>query len=294
LWILDDTTPIAEWSASVKEAGAHLFSIRPATIRNFWKNTSYRGQASWAGENPPFGALISYHLGAPTDSVELVVRNPEDEVVRRLDGPTATGQIHRVTWDLTHEPPPTEDEEEDEGASGVVEPDTILPELEYPLEPKGPFVRPGTYSVTLHAGETVQTETVEVRGDSKIDLTAEQWRARESFLLDVLEAQRTAFHAAQRADSLHERLQSVVESRDASDKLAALADTAEARADELGDLQDDVYGLAGVFNWSYVTQPSLHPPTPTHRQRFERLQERLRTARKELKTLSEDADAVLE
>ena len=94
---------------------------------------------------------------------------------------------------FTHPPPPTEDEE-----SGVVEPDTILPELEYPLKPKGPFVRPGTYAV--------------------------------------------AIHAAQRADSLHERLQTLAEDRDASDELSALVDTAETRTDELGDLRGEIYG----------------------------------------------------
>jgi len=295
LWILDDTTPIAEWSASVKNADAHLFSIQPATIHNFWKNTSYRGQASWAGENPPFGALLHYHLDAPADSVELVVRNPDDEVVRRLDGPTTAGTIHRVQWDLTHPPPPTEEEEEgEEEDSGVVEPDTILPELEYPLDPKGPFVQPGTYTVTLHAGDAEQAETVEVRGDPKIDLTAAQWQERESFLLNVLAEQRAVFHAAQRADSLHERLQTRAENRDASDDLAALVDTAKARADELGSLRGDIYGLAGVFNWSYVTQPSLRPPTETHRQRFERLRERLHAATTDLEALSDDAQAYLD
>jgi hypothetical protein len=279
----------------VKNADAHLFSIQPATIHNFWKNTSYRGQASWAGENPPFGALLHYHLDAPADSVELVVHNPDDEVVRRLDGPTTAGTIHRVQWDLTHPPPPTEEEEEgEEEDSGVVEPDTILPELEYPLDPKGPFVQPGTYTVTLHAGDAEQAETVEVRGDPKIDLTAAQWQERESFLLNVLAEQRAVFHAAQRADSLHERLQTRAENRDASDDLAALVDTAKARADELGSLRGDIYGLAGVFNWSYVTQPSLRPPTETHRQRFERLRERLHAATTDLEALSDDAQAYLD
>jgi hypothetical protein len=298
LWILDDTTPIAEWTADAKRADAHLFSIRPATMRNFWKNTSYRGQASWAGENPPFGALIHYHLGAPVDSVELVVRNPDDEVVRRLDGPTAPGQIHRVTWDLTHAPPPTGEDEEDDGREGVVQPDTILPELEYPLDTKGPFVRPGTYSVTLTAGDAQATETVEVRGDPAIDLTAQQWREREAFLLDVREGQRTAFRAARRADSLHDRLAARHDTLEARGEpvpadLAALVDSAEARADALGDIRGGLYGLARLFNWSYVTQPTLRPPTPTHRRRFEDLRERLRAERAALGTVTEEARARL-
>ena len=295
LWILDDTTPIAEWTASAKEADAHLFSIRPATIRNFWKNTSYRGQASWAGENPPFGALIHYHLGASVDSVELVIRNSEGTVIRRLTGPTTQGQIHRVQWDLAHPPPPTE-EDEDEGRDDVVEPDTVLPEIEYPLEPKGPFVRPGTYTVTLKAGAVTTKETVEVRGDPAIELSSGEWRARESFLLELLEMQRTAFRAAQRADSLRDDVtarRDTLKARDESvpTELAALVDTAEARAEELEDVRGDVYGLASVFNWSYVTQPSLQPPTPTHRQRFQALKDRLDGAMEALNDVARRARA---
>jgi len=298
LWILDDTTPIAEWTAEAKAADAHLFSIQPATFRNFWKNTSYRGQESWAGENPPFGALLHYHLSEPVDSVELVVRSPEGDVVRRLDGPTSTGRIHRVTWDLAHPSPPTEEDEEDDGRDGVVEPDTILPEIEYPFDMKGPFVRPGTYTVTLKAGGVKKTESVEVRGDPAIDLTAQQWRDREAFLLEVLDGQRTAFRASQRADSLEDRLKAhrndlATRVDSIPDELIGLLNRAEDEADTLGEVRGDIYGLAGVFNWSYVTQPSLQPPTPTHRQRFAALQNRLRAARDRLETLSAEAQKIL-
>jgi len=275
LWILDDTTPIAEWSAA-QTADAHLFSISRATIENFWKNTSYRGQASWAGENPPLGAPISYRLGEPVDSVELTIRNPDGEVVRRLSGPGDAGPIHRVTWDLTHPPPPTEADDDEDDDSGVVEPDTILPELEHPTDPKGPFVRPGPYTVTLEAADATAEKTVEVRSDPAIDLTAQEWRARETFLLDLLDTQRRLFDAARQADALHEQLEDRQETT--GDDLSALVDSAEAHADELSDLRYDAYGLAGAFNWSGVTQPSLRPPTPTHRARRERLTARTEAA----------------
>lgn len=299
LWILDDTTPLAEWTTEAKTADAHLFSIQPATIRNFWKNTSYRGQESWAGENPPFGALIHYHLGVPVDSVELVVRNPDGEVVRRLNGPTDPGQIHRVTWDLTHPSPPTDEDENGDERDGVVEPDTILPELEYPLDPKGPFVRPGTYTVTLQAGDVRAKETIKVHGDPAVDLTTEQWRERETFLLKVLGEQRSAFHVARRADSLHETLtarRDTLRTRDEDvpEELTAFVDRAETHADELGELRGEMYGLAGIFNWSFVTQPTLRPPTPTHRRRFELLQERLQEARTTFEAFTERTRSSLE
>jgi hypothetical protein len=196
-----------------------------------------------------------------------------------------------VTWDLTHPPPPTEADEDDE--DGVVAPDTILPELEYPTEPKGPFVRPGTYTVTLRAGDATATEPVEVRGDPAIGLTAQQWRARESFLVDLLDAQRAVFRAAQRADALHERLEARRENAggEASDDLQALVDSAEGHSDALTDLRYDLYGLASVFNWSGVTQPSLRAPTATHRRRKERLEARMQDAMDAFRAFEETAVA---
>ncbi|NIT97313.1 MAG: hypothetical protein GWM91_18650, partial [Actinobacteria bacterium] len=52
IWILDDVVPLAGWSRSVAESAAHLFPVRPATLFHYWKDTSYRGDAEFAGENP--------------------------------------------------------------------------------------------------------------------------------------------------------------------------------------------------------------------------------------------------
>lgn len=279
IWILDDTTPIAEWTAEAKEADAHLFSISPANLKHFWKSTSYRGQAAYAGENPPLGAPISYHLSEPVDSVELVVRNANGDVVRRLDGPATQGTIHRVTWDLSHTPPPTEEDDgEEEEGQDVVEPETILPELSQPTDPLGPFVKPGTYTVTLHAGDAQSEKTVEVRGDPEITLTDAEWEERESFLLEVLDLQKQVWPVAQQAEEMYARLQEQREAagEEAPSELEALVDSAEARDDELGSLRWGIYGLASDFNRSGVTQATLHPPTDTHHDRLEALKKELR------------------
>ncbi|HSR42492.1 MAG TPA: hypothetical protein VLL48_09975, partial [Longimicrobiales bacterium] len=142
VWILDDTGPLAAWTREAASAPAHLFTPRRAVLFHYWKSTSYRSQMPFAGENPPFGALLTYHLSRPADSVRLVVRGADGRVVRTLSGPGEPGVLHRVAWDLRHEPPPTEDDDGDEEEAGgvgrVVEPDSVLPRLRLPLEPSGP------------------------------------------------------------------------------------------------------------------------------------------------------------
>ncbi|OGU05757.1 MAG: hypothetical protein A2W29_11320, partial [Gemmatimonadetes bacterium RBG_16_66_8] len=73
IWILDDIAPLVEWSTSVAAAAAHMFTIRPATMFHFWKDQSYRGQGSYAGENPAYGAIISYHLLRGAERVSIRV-----------------------------------------------------------------------------------------------------------------------------------------------------------------------------------------------------------------------------
>jgi photosystem II stability/assembly factor-like uncharacterized protein len=262
LWILDDLAPLVEWTPEVARRPLHLFAIRPATIFNYWESTSYRGQGAYVGENPAGGALLSYHLTQAVDSVRITVTQTArgGAVVRRLSGPGAAGVVHRVTWDLRHEPPPPTPQGGGGGGEGGggggaeagQQAPAGLPVLPRPVTAQGPFVQPGTYSVTVEAGPAVATQTVVVRGDPLLPLTAAQWREREEFLLAVLEDQRRAAAAAQRARSIPDSLQ--------------------ALRTRLNDVRRDLGQLAGEFNGRGVRQGSLFPPTNTHRQRHRALQ----------------------
>jgi hypothetical protein len=151
LWILDDLAPLVEWSPELAQRPLHLFSIRPALIFNYWKGTSYRGQGAYAGENPPEGAIISYHLATPADSVRVTITSPTERVVRRLSAPGAAGVVLRVTWDLRHEPPPVVSDSGEGGAEEAGPSASRVP-LPHPVSARGPFVSPGRYTVRLEAG----------------------------------------------------------------------------------------------------------------------------------------------
>jgi hypothetical protein len=260
----------------VASSPAHLFSIRPANLQHFWKNTSYRGQAAYAGENPPLGAPISYHLNTPVDSVQLVIRDHEGNVVRRMTGPGTDGVIHRVTWDLAYSPPPSS--EYDGEREGLMMPETILPEPKHPLDPQGPFVAPGTYRVTLRAGDVQDTRTVQVNGDPMMPMiTQAQYESRETFLVDLLDMQNRSWDAAERAGAIAD------EQPD--------NDEAATHADQLDDIRDDIYDLAELFNRDGVTQPTLYPPTKQQRQEKARLKQALAEALRAFDAFAQDVKA---
>jgi photosystem II stability/assembly factor-like uncharacterized protein len=241
IWILDDTGPLAEWSEAAATTPAHLFSIRPATIFTYWKDTSYRGQAEFAGENPVDGAIITYHVGAEDLQATLTISRDDGEVVRKLLVPGEIG-LHRVNWDLRHPEQPGEEPEVWE----AFEDD----QLSRPVNSRGHFVSPGTYTVTLEAGETLASTSVVVRGDPEMPLTQAQYEEREAFLSEVQE--------------LMEEFSRVL----GQGRNPEGARQTQAVPDVWRTLAQHRQNLSSVYrslNGGGVRQGSLYPPTQTHR-----------------------------
>jgi hypothetical protein len=194
LYILDQGSTLAEWSPAIASEPAHLFSIRPASIWQYWEDYSYRGQDFYTGENPPDGALIDYSLGVGVPEVTIAIKNAAGRPVRTLTASGEPGVVHRVLWNLRHEAPPAgvalAPAGGEEAAAGSA---SALPVPPRPTSAQGPWVSPGIYTVTLEAGAAHVSRSVEVHGDpGKPAITLAQYKAREAFLLDVLELQRKA------------------------------------------------------------------------------------------------------
>ena len=90
----------------------------------------------------------------------ITIADEDGAVVRTLTGEPGAGTIHRVVWDLRHEAPPSEPEDPDSPQAQA------LPRPPRPLAPPGPWVSPGTYTVTVTAGADKATGTVVVTGGS--------------------------------------------------------------------------------------------------------------------------------
>ena len=137
-FILDDYSPLRQVSESQMKKEATLFATRKAWWYNPRSVVSSQGTAKYTADNPPFGAVFTYHLanGLTTLKTErqkkekelakdeqdipfpgweaieaerrqekpkiwLTVKDQSGNVVRRISGPTGKG-FHRVAWDLNH------------------------------------------------------------------------------------------------------------------------------------------------------------------------------------------------
>ena len=65
VWILDDASPIAEWTPAIATKRAHLFEVPRATLMLYWEDVSNMSHYFHTGENPAEGAAFTYHLAQP-------------------------------------------------------------------------------------------------------------------------------------------------------------------------------------------------------------------------------------
>jgi photosystem II stability/assembly factor-like uncharacterized protein len=273
IYVLDDISWLSGvTSPSVLTADVHLFPPRPATVMQLWKHESYMAQRQFIGPNPPHGAVITYHLAAPSET-QIVVRGPDREIVREL---TATGEagFNRVVWDLRAA-----------GPQGV--PNT-----------RGPFVLPGKYTMYLSAAGGAIPSPIQVEWDPDFPLSDEERRLRFTFLKDAGELQRRLHEVTTTLTSLRTEL-AKREDVKAVPAAAAVLSSVEQRQRRVGGgaggedeggfgggLRSQVNGLVGELDGGGAQQGTLSGPTPVQRAR-------LAAASAEVDKLVTDVDKVL-
>ncbi len=168
VWILDDTQLFAEWSEAADDA--HLFTVPDREIFQYWKDTSYRAHAEFAGTNPPDGVELTYRLGAGSGPATLRIENARGETVRTFAVPSDEG-VHRVNWDLHW------GFDEDEVWARWEH-----PELERDIQKSGHWVAPGEFTAVLEARGTTSRQSFRVLPDPSMPLTQADYELRESAL----------------------------------------------------------------------------------------------------------------
>ena len=264
-WVLDDTSPIAEWS-TVYNKPVHVFSVRPATLFHYWKDTSYRAQEEWAGENPPYGAIISYLVNSDVDSVTITVKRRKNQIIRTYRQPVVKGTIQRLAWDLKYPPPSSQQNESKTEGLQKPKPEDILPKPAHPLNPQGPSVSPGVYTVTIAAGNETSTQPIRVNPDPKLNLKVGDYRQQEKFLVKLMVIYENAYAMNEKLKNKIKELEEILDKDD--EKLINVKDQQK----QVNTVRTGATRLASELKGGGVRQGSFFPPTKTHQDRLLRLQ----------------------
>jgi len=250
-WILDNISPLRHMAApgvilslSKDDTVAHLFPPAPTyrLRRDTWTDTPLPPEEP-AGKNPPDGAMIDYYLPRDAASVKLTILDPHGNVVRawsskdhppivdaqQLEVPTywirpprglsARAGIHRFLWDYCYADPSAVSH--DYPISAIIH-DT-------PRTPQGVLALPGRYTAVLNVNGSSFRQTVDLRMDPRVHITAAALRAQfdlasrivvlmnKSYASFANAAARKNLNAAQQYSTLNDqlgRLLNVVESAD--------------------------------------------------------------------------------
>jgi hypothetical protein len=170
-WILDNLTPLHQWSDKVNAADAFLFTPREA-IRVPGRQVG----ANRALQYPPSGAEIDYYLAKPPAEVTMEILDAAGKVIRKFSSETGTAPnpnaaveddgeggfrapplptrlsktvgMHRFIWDLKYPGPWLSDTR--------------------PEGPNGPVAVPGKFSVKFTAGSYTSTLPFTVIEDPRV------------------------------------------------------------------------------------------------------------------------------
>ena len=240
-WILDDYSLLRNLKPEALEQEATIFPPRQAPM--YLESSplglpgkAFQGGAFYVGDNPPFGAVLTYYLKddiktlrkqrqesekklvkeggsivfpsfealraeeqeAPPEML-LIVKDEEGNVVRRLSAPAKAG-FHRVAWDLRF--PPANPVRLESGERDL-----------FGGGPQGPLAAPGKYTVTLarQANGVVtpvgQPQTLQAVPVGMTELSAQDQEKQLAFQRRTARLQRAVLGAAEAVEEARTRIQ---------------------------------------------------------------------------------------
>jgi photosystem II stability/assembly factor-like uncharacterized protein len=256
IYILDDYTPLRELTPKALEREAVLCPVRDAHVyiptRQYGvPGKGFQGAAFYTADNPPFGAVFTYHLketiktekqkrrdqekaaakkdaDPPNPSKDQLRAEAEEEApvflftisdasgkpLRTLTGPVTQG-IHRIAWDLREPGPvlakPAPKDDDEDVFAGG---------------PQGPLVPPGVYRVALakRVGGVVtplgEPREFKVVFDGPKE-ALEEFKELHAFQQKVLRLQRAVAGTLEAANELTTRLERIKRTLDQSPQIDA-------------------------------------------------------------------------
>ncbi|HEX8840034.1 MAG TPA: sialidase [Sphingomicrobium sp.] len=180
MWVIDDVSPLRALSAPVLASTIALIPTRPAEQRIQSNGGWPEGNASFAGDNPPDGAVISYYQKARhvIGRMKLEILDASGKVVDELPTSKRRG-LNRVVWSMRTKPP-------------MVPPAASLAGS----STSGQRFLPGTYTVRLTKAGQVVSEPLTIALDRRATFTVADRQAQ--------------FAASERVKGLFARMSKVV------------------------------------------------------------------------------------
>jgi photosystem II stability/assembly factor-like uncharacterized protein len=236
-WILDDLTPIQQMNQTVRDSSAHLFPPHPAYRFRAGTVPVNMSDDPSAGQNPSYGALISYYLkSAPAGDVRIRIEDTKGQTVRTLTGTKNVG-LNRVTWNLEGE----QTTEVRMRTSPPYAPEITVGSDGTRSAPGAPrmaiLLPPGTYTVKLSAAGSELSQPLIVKKDPNSGGTEADINSQTTMMLELRGDLESGARMVNQIELIRSQLLKV-----ASDS-AAVKSAAEALDKKLIDIEENLIQL---------------------------------------------------
>ena len=255
-WILDDVSPLRQFTDSVANEDVHLYQPATAYRIHAGEGTAH---LTFAGKNPPNGAVIYFYLKqvpkqeaqkpetqkpeAQKDEVKIEILDSTGNVIRDysskktdpLDEPLDPDDkkpekqikpedgLNRFVWDLHYEE-----------ANRV--PGYFL--WDYNEGGKGPLAVPGNYQVRLTANGKSVTAPFEVKIDPRVTTSQSDLEKQFKLEMDVREQLNRVYDAVNQIQDVREQLDGLKKRLVPGDSTKAVFDGANALDAKLIEVRD--------------------------------------------------------
>ena len=258
-WILDDVSPLRQYSEDIAKQEVHLYT--PATATRFQNSSEEPPKPVLVGENPPAGAVVYYFLkDKPKGETTLEILNSAGSVIRKYssdkteapDEPlnpddkkpekqiTLEAGMNRFVWDLRHE-----------GASRV--PGYYL--WDYKDGRRGPLAVPGQYQVRLTVDGKSQMAPLEVKLDPRVNVAPADLQKQFDLLMQIRDELSRVYDAVNQIQDVRAQLDGLQKRLPASDSTKPLLTAAEELDQKLLLVRDDTVQMKITSNESSLAFP---------------------------------------
>ena len=227
-WILDDLSPLRQWSDDVAAARLHLFAPRSAV--RFPGGGDPAKPPKAAGQNPPPGAVISFWLKEAPKEGEVVAleilegervlrrftnEKRDEKAVEEAESPTETplepvAGLNRFSWDLRGLKP------------------SLVPKAVLWGSKEGPLVAPGRYDIRFRALGETRTASVEVVPNPAVKVAPADLARQAAFLADLTAALSRTHDTVRTLRDVRAQVVAVATRAKRSGALPAVAESAKA------------------------------------------------------------------
>jgi len=245
-WILDDLTPVRQFTDDVAKQEVHLYS--PALAYRM-QNPDEVPKPIMVGQNPPAGAVIDFYVKqAPKGATTIEILDRQGQVIRKFssqkteipDEPRDPDEkkpekeikveagLNRFIWNMRYE-----------SANRV--PGYYL--WEYNGGARGPLALPGKYQVRLTVDGKSQSAPLEIKLDPRVQVGQVDLEKQFNLLLQIREQLNRVYAAVNQIEDVRTQTEGIKRRLPAEESVRPVASSADSLTARLVAVREPLINL---------------------------------------------------